>query len=368
MSTATDSTDESNSPAATVFQRLAAECGLSLSVNFDGFAVQLRTNSATLKAKLEQYFAAFRTADNSDVLDSTVVFAADVSLPDLGISDWQVKQPEPGKQRVKEHFRKIDEGIIVRKVQTGVHLAYLGSSRICAGPLVENANQVINFVNNIYMDHLLRDHGQLFHAAGVCDGERGLGLAGRSGKGKSTLALKLLETGLDFVSNDRLVVQAADDGLIMRGVPKYPRINPGTIVNQDALLPLASEADLARYRSMSKDALWELEEKYDAFVDECFDGCQFQLAARMSLFVLIDWDRHSADAPMLSPAQPADVIDLIPAVMKAPGIMLPGASRRIPEVSVDDYCGLLAQTSLYVLSGGVDFRLAAELIRQQLIR
>lgn len=345
-------------------RQLAADCRLSATFDFDGFRVSIVTNDQKLKAELEQYYAVFRTEETKG---ARVVAAWAGDLPPLAVADWQVNHPEPGKHRIKEHFARLNGGTLIRKVQTGVHLAWLDGLLVAFGPLNDNPNQVVNFVNNIYLDHLLAKDGQLFHAAGVCNSlGRGIGLAGRSGMGKSTLALRLLEAGLDFVSNDRLVVQHPDGGLTMQGVPKYPRINPGTIVNQDALLPLASEVDLARYRQLSVDELWDLEEKYDAFVDEYFDGCQFRLGAKMNAFVLIDWDRKLDAPPILTQKRASEVPELIPDAMKLPGIMLPGASARIPALEVEPYQALLDQTRLYVLTGGVDFDEAARLLRSTL--
>lgn len=352
------------SDAAAQFQGMAAQCDRASTFDFDGFRVRVHTNVEPLEEKLEQYFAVFR-AEGARV--DAEVFAFDGDVPGLP-DEFEVKVPEPGKKNVKEHILRLDDGVVVRKIRTGVHLGYFGDHRIAAGPLVRNANQVVNFVNNVYMDWLLAERGQLFHAAGVCQGNIGLGLAGPSGKGKSTLALRLLESGLDFVSNDRLVVRETDRGLSMRGVPKYPRINPGTIINQKALVPLASATDLARYRALSEDELWDLEEKYDAFVDECFDGCQFRLAARLAMFVLIDWDRKLDEPARLERAEPGAVRHLLPAVMKTPGVMLPVASRRVPVAREEDYLALLSQAPLFVLRGGVDFDLAAEYIRAEITK
>lgn len=352
------------SDAEAAIRACASECQLAAVFNFDGFRVRLLTNSQKLKAELEQYYAVFRTDVEAGAQD---IHAWNGLLPDFGIDDWQVKHPEPGKSRIKEHFVQLEDGLLVKKVQTDVHLAWLGQDLVAMGPLLDNPNQVVNFVNNRYLDHMLSAEGQLFHAAGVCNSTgRGIGLAGQSGKGKSTLALRLLEAGLDFVSNDRLVVQPRDSGLVMRGVPKYPRINPGTIVNQEALLPLATREDLERYRNLSVDELWELEEKYDAFVDEYFEGCQFRLDARMDAFVLIDWDRKLDAPPTLTQKRPSEVAELIPAAMKAPGIMLPQASARIPSLETERYRALLDQTRLFVLGGGVDFDKAASLLRSLL--
>lgn len=348
-------------PAQRFIETARAECTLGASWQFDAWKVTVRTNSEALLTELDDYYKFFRTTDTHA---DQIVFAWQGDVPELA-SKWQINHPDPGKSRVKEHYIDVGENRIVRKIQTGVHLAYLGAERVCCGPLTDNPNQVVNFVNNQFLDLLLAEQGELFHAAGVCHGSDGLGLAGQSGKGKSTLALRLVAQGLDLVSNDRLVVHPGAP-LSMCGIPKYPRINPGTIVNQEALLPLATEEDLARYRAMPIDDLWELEEKYDAFIEPCFPGSTFRLGASMSMFVLIDWDRHAAGPFELNEVRPADVGNLIDTVMKSPGILLPRAGRRIGRAQRENYAQLLEDTRLFVLSGGVDFDGAAAAIASQL--
>ncbi len=343
--------------AAVWFGRLTPACDLVSNFAFDGWPVAVRTNSAALKRELDVYYRHFLAQPAA----GHNVIAAASPVPDFEL-EWVVNAPGHGKKKVKEHIGRFEGGHVVKKVQTGVHLAYLGNERICAGPLLQNPNQVINFINNVYLDDMLHDDGQLFHAAGVCLGHRGMGLAGNSGRGKSTLAMHLLEQGMDLVSNDRLVVDSLA-GLRMRGIPKYPRINPGTVINQPALLPLATADDIARYRAMPADALWHLEEKYDAPVEDCFPGCQFRLAAELAVFVLLDWNRESKAPFRLEQVLPNQISDLLPAVMKAPGILLPGAAGRIRAINPTDYMALLAQTQLYLLRGGVDFPGAASALK-----
>ncbi len=343
-------------------------CEAPLFLDFDGFTVEFRTNSEPLLVELREYYQHFILAENDigDAIVNELVLGwqtAEALVPD---GDWQIKQPDPGKSKIKEHLLFLDGDKVVRKVLTGVHLFFVGEQRVCAGPLEANPNQVVNFINNMHLDALLADHGQLFHASGVCQGNIGLGMAGQSGKGKSTLALRLLQQGLDLVSNDRLVVNQAESGLGMYGIAKYPRINPGTVINQPELLPMVQPDDLARYQAMAKDDLWELEEKYDAFVEPAF-GVKFKLCASMKMFVILDWDRHSDAPPSLTRASAAEYPHLVETVMKSPGVMLPRSAHRIGDATVAPYIDLLNHCELYILSGGVDFDAAATEIKNRLL-
>ena len=136
------------------------------------------------------------------------------------------KEPDPGKPRVKEEFLDLDDGRLVRKRLTGM-VFMLGANRhLAVGPCLANDNQVVNFVNSRYIQWLL-DRGYLLcHAAAVTTPQRGLVLAGFSGMGKSTLALHLMSQGVNFVSNDRLLLRQQDDGLAMHGVAKLATHQP----------------------------------------------------------------------------------------------------------------------------------------------
>ncbi|MFT4797801.1 MAG: HprK-related kinase B [Candidatus Azotimanducaceae bacterium] len=340
-------------------------CDKPLYLNFDGFVVQFNTNSSALISELQVYYQHFMVADTARV-DQIVegLQTPDEILPSF---DWQIKQPDAGKSKVKEHLLFAAEGKVVRKVLTGVHLFFIGDRRVCVGPLEDNPNQVVNFINNMHLDHLLAPHGQLFHASAVCANGVGLGMAGQSGKGKSTLALRLLQQGLDLVSNDRLVVQASTtSGLDMFGIAKYPRVNPGTVINQPELVDIVTPENLVRYQAMSSDMLWDLEEKYDAFVEPAF-GCKFKLTASMKMFVILNWDRNDPSPPRLMRAQPESCPELVETVMKSPGVMLPVSAARIGEAKVKPYVDLLKHCELLILSGGVDFDLAASEIKSLLL-
>lgn len=325
--------------------------------DFEGYVVRFVSNSPELNEELKDYYKHFIGSEDASI--NCVVEGLQTQTPEV-TGDWVVKQPDPGKSRVKEHILETADGKVVRKVLTGVHLFFIGNRRVCAGPLTDNPNQVVNFINNMLLDHLLAPAGQLFHAAGVCRGDFGIGMAGQSGKGKSTLALRLLQRGMDLVSNDRLVVYPnSDNSLHMHGIPKYPRINPGTVINQPELRNIATPEDIARYEAMPLSELWELEEKYDAFIEDAFN-VQFQLGTTMRMFVALDWDRNSSEPTTLTKTDPASCPALVETIMKLPGIMLPESGRRIPTVNVEPYIELLQQCDFYALSGGVDFDSAAD--------
>ena len=177
--------------------------------------------------------------------------------------EFTIKQPDQGKNRIKEEFLELDGGRLVRKRLTGMYFLFGQDVNLAVGPCVENDNQVVNFINNRLIQWELDRGGLLAHAAAVNHQGRGLALAGFSGMGKSTLALHLMSRGLNFISNDRLLVQEAGRGVVMRGVPKLPRINPGTALNNPDLVSVIPEDEKEVFGQMSTDEIWTLEHKYD---------------------------------------------------------------------------------------------------------
>ena len=63
------------------------------------------------------------------------------------------------------------------------------------------------------------------------------------GAGKSTASLHVVEAGWRFLSNDRVLARATSDGRVeVRGYPKQPRVNPGTLVHHPRLAESLREA------------------------------------------------------------------------------------------------------------------------------
>jgi HprK-related kinase B len=347
-------------------QRLldAAEsrCTGSLLFDFGGYHLRFYSNSTALITALRSYYRYFlATVDSAE---DAVVVGLQMPVPEID-GDWQTIVPAAGKPHPKEALLTLATGTLVRKLNSDLHTfisADIGTERrVCFGDLQANLNQLINIINNVHLDALLSSSGQLLHAAGVCKGQFGLALAGKSGQGKSTLALRLLQRGMNLVSNDRLVVQRQAEQQVMHGIAKYPRINPGTIVHQPELRGMLAPADMARYEAMSFADLWLLEDKYDALIEPAF-GVEFVLHSSLQMFIALDWDHTSTESCRLEPCLPQDCPQLVETVMKAPDIGLPRAHARIPAAVLATYTDVLSQCPCFVLSGGVDFDRAADLV------
>jgi HprK-related kinase B len=217
----------------------------------------------------------------------------------------------------------------------------------------------VNFINNRFVQRRLDGGDLLCHAAAVVSQDRGLAIAAAAGSGKSTLALKLLNHGLDFVSNDRLLIRRVGEAPVMTGLPKHPRINPGTILNNPRLERLVSPADRDRYLSMPPDQLWSLEEKYDGDIGRCYGPGRVRLTAPLRALVMLSW-RRDGGALRTERVDLRSRKDLLQALIKNPGVHYhhPGKPKR-PVVTDDEYLECLAGCPVFELSGGADFDAAA---------
>jgi HprK-related kinase B len=318
-------------------------------------SISVTSNDGPLISELADYFRAFLA--QGEVEADIHVSVHQAPVPDFG-GGFVPRAPEPGKTKIKEEYRDLPDGRIVRKRATGVAFVFGPGDNLALGPCRENLNQVVNFINNRFLDRKLREGGLLGHASGVARDDAGLALAGSSGSGKSTLALQIVSRGADFVSNDRLVLQRSEgSGLRMTGVPKLPRVNPGTIVNNPSLSGLLTLEERESYESRSREELWGLERKYDVPVDRCFGPGRFRLIAPLRVLAVLNWDRRSGHQVRFRRVDPSRREDLLRLLAKSPGLFSTAADA-VP--ALQDYASLLTPVPVYEVTGGTDFLRAAE--------
>jgi HprK-related kinase B len=328
----------------------------SLDLAFGDFTVQVRCNTPELQQALKDYFGQFV----ANVPDPVARITAHEAEPPQFPYEFTVKQPEPGKTKLKEEFVDLPDGRILRKITTGMIFLYGGGDHVAVGPCLENSNQVINFIDALHIEHMLKKGCLLGHAAGVAHNGRGLCMAGFSGAGKSTLALHVMSRGATFVSNDRVMIEKSGDGLRMHGVAKLPRINPGTALHNPDLIKILKKEDVDRYLALPPEELWDLEEKYDVFLDECYGPGRFIIDAPMDALVILNWKRNK-EPTVIRQVDPAERPELLEAIRKSAGLFyLP--SRNDPESlrPVEDYVDFLSRRPVIEMSGGLDFEAAAQ--------
>ncbi|MFH1080850.1 MAG: HprK-related kinase B [Pseudomonadota bacterium] len=327
-----------------------------------GIRVQVLSNSPELLIRLRRYFHEFATGgETADIL----IHAIEIPPPDFPFS-YIVKEPDPGKTKIKEEYIDLIDGRIVRKRLTGMVFMFGHNIHIAAGPCLANDNQIVNFINNRFMEWMLIEDGLLAHAAGICWNGHGMAIAGFSGTGKSTLSLRLLEEGAIFISNDRLILRNELFGLKMYGIPKHPRVNPGTLLASRRLERIIGDDDRPAFKQLSENELWHLEKKYDVHVHEVFGAGRFRLEAALKGVVVLTWKRNR-EATTIRAVDFAVRGELLEAFMKPVGLFFNTDSGEIPDFSPENYITTMKNCPAFEITGGVDFEHAADFIRNYLL-
>jgi HprK-related kinase B len=218
-------------------------------------------------------------------------------------------------------------------------------------------------IDEVFEEDFINRGYALFHASAVADGEgRGILLTSSSGVGKSTLALALVEKGYKFLSNDRALARVEDDHVHLVGVPKKPRINPGTILSLSSLNHIISDEDRHLYDAKSKSELWQIEHKYDADIDAIFGPGTFVLEALLSTVYVLNWkvDQHHPVVEILSEDAAADMIR--PQILsldmhRKQAIRSPEAEEQLQSI-----CQIVP---VYNVKGGVGMAELADMIQRR---
>lgn len=344
-----------------------------LLLGLEGCTLALRSNSSALTAELRDYFGAHVIDDGEVDIEVTAIErpALDVERS-LGVRfvDWA---REPGKQGRKDAYVDLPDGRLVLKVRTDMLFLQRDGEVIAAGPCRQHPNQVINFVNAQYMNHLQQEGWLICHASALTANERAIGFAGFSGGGKSTLMLHLMEQpGVDYLTNDRLFVRREREVVRARGIPKLPRINPGTIIGNPRLHGLISQGELDRFAAMPREQLWELEQKHDVHIDRVYGPGRIVPESPLDAFVVLSWRHDADDEASLDEVDLAERPELLAAIMKSPGPFYQHADGRFhtDDAEFDDaaYLEALQGVPVFEVTGRVDFPLISERVAALLNR
>lgn len=278
--------------------------------------------------------------------------------------DWIDWAREPGKTGRKDAYHDLEDGRLVRKVRTGMTFVQSPGALVALGPCLAHPNQVVNFVNTQILNICKRDGWEICHAAAVTDGTRGLAIAGLSGGGKSTAILRMMDLATSrFVTNDRLMVRAQGGGAVGLGIPKNPRINPGTILHNPRLAPMLTDARRAALAAMPPEALWQLEDKHDLFISDIYGPGRVQFGMPLTEFWVLNWRRDSDAPTQLRDAVLADRPDLLGAIMKSAGPFFQDADGRFlrdsDPLAPAGYLAQLRGVRLREVTGAIDFDVLA---------
>lgn len=336
--------------------------GASHAVRLDvsGCLIDVVTSEERLRQTLAHYFRELVVPRDTASAEFVIV-AVEGPVADLDV-DWTVKEPEPGKTKIKEEWVDLPDGRVVRKRLTGMVFAFGGDLHFAYGPCFDNDNQVINFINNRYMQWRLQQGYVLVHAGAVGHGGRCLAVCGPSGAGKSTAALGLVGDGLDFVSNDRLLMRLEGNGdVTVHGIPKHPRVNPGTIISQPGLGHMIPADEQDRLRALPQDELRVLEDKYDVLIDDFVGPGRFRMQGTLEALVIVNWTDEGE--PTATEIDLDERREVLPLIVKSPGLFYEPEAGVTLDLSDDRYVETLAGARVLEITGQRDFESARRLCR-----
>ncbi len=367
-------TETSATPCRDLYDRLVATAGQVLDLDLPDCRARIRVCAPGVYDALREYFAEFIAAETAEVaapdLLITAVATDGTPLPPALAGRLTIKEDDKGRP-AKEAWIDLDDGRIVHKIRTGVVIVMGRGVELIAGPIGDHVDQVVNFVNHRLMQRWIADGGVLAHAAGITRGERGLILCGCSGAGKSTLALHMMavDPSLAFVSNDRAVLdrKTADGrpGARLLGIPKHPRVNPGTVLHNPSLGSMIDEEERRRYAAMPIAELRFLEEKRDAVIPALYGPGRFLLQAQALGLVILRW------TPDGGPMEVREVTlegrpDLQAILHKRLGLFFWPLACPSDEAGFAALAEVLAAVPAYEVRGGIDFAAATAWARELL--
>jgi HprK-related kinase B len=275
-----------------------------LRLRFGGFHVELETNSLRAASRLETYFSSY--LDPSPRSSRAILLRAiqgRAEYDEHRLQPWA--PPVPGR-RVKESYYDYRGTRFILKNRTGMLITLREDEARITGAVDRYLNQVVNLVNTLFGISVIDQGYAMVHASAVARaGTDEISIfLGNSGSGKSSVALQLIERGgYDFVSNDRVLLRATKDGVHVIGMPKKPRVNPGTLLASEALARLVHPAKRPRYQNMPPGELWMIEDKTDVDVTRTL-GAAERLEGRLARAYSLEWkhdgrglDVAALDAP-----------------------------------------------------------------------
>lgn len=342
------------------------EHGLVLS--FGGFTLAVKSNDRGLLDGLSGYFSSNVVAEGKPLV---TVYLLEDRVLDVRRT-WKNWPREAGKTGLKEQISDVDDGRWVHKFKTGMVFFQHLTAPLAVGPCTRHQSQIVNFIINQHINYLQQQGGLICHAACLAVKGTGIAIGAYSGGGKSTTMLKLMAlTASHFVSNDRLFLFDEDNHIEAVGVAKQPRVNPGTLMNDDAIRSVLPPDRQRALANMPTSSLWSLEEKYDVMVPEMYGTDRVVSQTPLSHVVLLNWRPGDDQIVALEKINLAERRELVAAIAKSPGPFYQNSAGEflhaadIPSESA--YLGILTKLNVWEVTGGADFEALRELIEEKLL-
>ncbi len=349
----------------------------SFGVRIGDVALSLHTNVPTVSTRLREYFAPYLSAGM--VPDAPAVHLVQ-GEPVYDAARLRDIPRRVHGQGVKEAFYDGAGVRVVVKRRTGLTIYIAEPDHFVVGDVAANFNQAVNTINTVFAKAMLRRGYIMLHASAVLGASGGVAFASPSGFGKSTVALMLVERRQRLVTNDRLFVRPAggrptrrdgpargdgsaadrgEDAVEMVGVPKRPRVNPGTLLRIKSLAPLMSDEERALYAPMTAEELWSVERKHDVDVDATYGPGTVRLRGLLRAVFLLRWSPTDRGWNVRTLAL-AERTAALGQMLKTAGVYDPTPPPAAERQLVLD--GVARALSVYEVQGRADVARLADLV------
>lgn len=345
--------------------RAKAACSSQLSLRFQGLGFTISADDKGILEYLAAYYSGL--SDDSEIQSDKRIFLAN-SQPDFRSGDWKaVERGKANPNGLKESYTDTPGGRWIQKMRTNMAMHQTLVDPMVIGDLRKNSSQVVNFINNQFLNHYQHQGYLLGHAAAFDIDGNTTAIAASSGGGKSTLMLRALEANpARFLSNDRILFQAREEsGVKVLGLAKHPRVNPGTLLNSDRLNHILPSTERARFARMPASELWDTEQKYDVLIPECYGKNKISRSGTLKNLILLDWSLDSPEPTELSPVDIEQTPEALEGLRKSPGLFFQDAKGHFPcsmARSFEAYAENLRGVRVFRLTGKADFDSAFKLL------
>lgn len=344
-------------------------CTAELALAFHGMAFKVLSDDSGVLNLLQDYFSGLTEANTETASAQQRVYLVNKPLDTSKIHWTPVERAKVSPLGLKEAYADVSDGRWIHKVRTGMVMFQSLTDPIIFGDLRRHISQVINFINNQFLNYQQRQGYLLGHASAFAIDGSVTAIAASSGGGKSTLMLKALEAdNTRFLSNDRILFKPADGQIRILGLAKHPRVNPGTLLNSQRLLSILPESERVRFKGMPQSQLWDIEQKYDVLIPQTYGENKAVLSGHLKNLVLLDWSLGASEPTALSAVDIKANPEALEGLRKSPGPFFQLADGRFPpeqSQAADIYAQNLSGVEVWRLTGKVDFDRAIALLHEK---
>jgi len=329
-----------------------------IDLRFGLCAIRIQSNSADIIKLLTGEFSDYLAVEQLPDITINIIqsepprFAIPLASTALNPSGW------------RDEYANVGDGRIIRKPHTGTMFLIGKDSNHAVGRMIENPKQITYFIHNRYIQWLLDRGCLLGHGVGISGKNHGVAIAGLSIIGRSSLGLRLLHCGYDFVSTDRILVSQYGRGLQMHGVPRLRQETARRQIRKRLFNDIIPENIHVLIHESLTSVTGTLDGKLNGIIEAVFTEERFRFDAPLDALVILNWVRDGSPIE-IDEVDLSKRPDLLSAFFRGTGLFLdPPTARGTFGINNTAYLALLSHCRVFEISGGVDLDGAISFCRE----